>query len=194
MRARLFLILMVFACLLSGLVASSTAGFAQKKAEEMCANPQVEKVFICSGEMVKVVWADKDKGYTFFKPDGTVVDCKTLEYGKATAQCLQLAPQNLCPNEIKCVREEQPKNESETTQQPETQQLAVNESKKTETKNETTVQPKKENNTIVIPFEKREQKEETKEDFLLPVAAAFGAMIVVLLLVYYIFKRTVRPN
>ncbi|MEM4165755.1 MAG: hypothetical protein QW153_02830 [Candidatus Bilamarchaeaceae archaeon] len=197
MKNKIIGILVIIAGLLNAaLVISGDAGisFAKNKSTEMCNDPRVSEVFICSGNVVKVVWADIGKGSTFFVPDGRVVDCITLEPGKTSAACVQFSIPNYCTQKVECSKEE--KKATEEKEKVTIIEETKNESKKIEESIENKITPpKKENQTIVIPFDRTAEKnKEESSNFLTPITIAVVAMIAVLLALYYIFKKTVIKN
>ena len=101
--------ILLFAILLVGLasaviISSGDAGeqFAEDKSAEMCAEPGVEAVHICLGNVVRVVWTDESRGVTFYEPDGNIVDCPPGEPADMGGECVQLMHPNYCPDESVC--------------------------------------------------------------------------------------------
>lgn len=87
----------------SAIVESGDNGvqFASDISREKCALAQTQAVYICKGNVVKVVSTDQVS--TFYKPDGRVVTCPTgATPAQMGAECVQLQMPNICPNESVC--------------------------------------------------------------------------------------------
>jgi hypothetical protein len=75
--------------------------FASEVSREKCALAQTQTVYICKGNVVKVVSSDQVS--TFYKPDGRIVTCpKGASPAQMGAECVQLQMPNICPNESVC--------------------------------------------------------------------------------------------
>jgi len=196
-----FVVISFFSGLLSALVVSGDAGasFAKNKSAEMCANLLVAETYVCSGNAVKVVWADAGRGSTFYMPDGRVIDCPTLEPGKASAECVQFSIPNYCTQKVECEKREEAQptapqeeraNESKPAEEPAEEKPAETAEKETGQKKESM-----DSGPIVIGYAGASQPQKTAEagqiDSYL-VLIVLAVMLVVLAAIYFIFKKTVR--
>jgi len=187
------------------LIISGDAGeeWAKNKSQEMCARSDVAAVYICLGNTVDVVWKDKSKGSTFYRPDGRVVDCPPDQPTNMGAECMQLMMPNYCtldknvcgerppeefPGGIKT--EEQPKQPSQPTPQQPPQQPSE----------QPQIQPSQQQNisseVSLIPPSLPPQKEGatttisgTLDNLII---AIFVLGVITLLVLYFAFKRTTR--
>ncbi len=98
MSAKSIFVLLLLIAFSWGLIISGDAGekWAKEKSEEMCGRSDVAGVYICLGNTVDVVWKDKSKGSTFYRPDGRVVDCPPDQPTNMGAECMQLMMPNYC--------------------------------------------------------------------------------------------------
>lgn len=78
------------------------AGFAASTSAEKCQGADVQAVYTCIGNVVRVVSSVPGEGSTFYKPDGKVVECPVVAPSEMGAECLQLMTPNYCPTEAKC--------------------------------------------------------------------------------------------
>ena len=87
-----------------GIVESGDAGeqFVNVTAEEMCNEQNVQAVYQCLGNVVRVVSTVPGEGSTFYKPDGKVVRCPVVEPSEMGAECLQMMTPNYCPTQAEC--------------------------------------------------------------------------------------------
>jgi len=77
------------------------AAFATDLSIQKCKDPNVSAVFICSGNVVKVISSNFDEGIVFYKPEGRVVYCLEVNPTDMGAECVQLLGPNLCsPNSV----------------------------------------------------------------------------------------------
>jgi hypothetical protein len=76
--------------------------FANETAPALCNEPDVQAVYICNGNVVRMVSTIPGEGSTFFKPDGIVVRCPVLPPTDIGMECLQLMMPNFCPDESVC--------------------------------------------------------------------------------------------
>lgn len=75
--------------------------FAADTSREKCSLAQTQAVYICKGNVVKVVSTDEVS--TFYKPDGRVISCpKGASPAQMGAECVQLQMPNICPTESVC--------------------------------------------------------------------------------------------
>jgi len=88
----------------AAIVTSGDAGesWAQETAAEKCRGENVEAVFICLGNVVKVVSTVPGAGSTFYEPDGNVAECPVVSASEMGAECVQMTMPNYCPTEVVC--------------------------------------------------------------------------------------------
>lgn len=186
-------ILVLFFGLLNAIVISGDAGesFAKNKSAEMCASPLVKEVYICSGNVVKVVWADAGRGATFYVPDGRIIDCPVVEAGKASAECVQFSVPNYCTQKVECGKKTQtppaePAQEQKNESAPAVEQQAE---EKTDGEKKTL-----DTGPIIIGYTGGQaQKTDEKGGFDAPLLLVVAiAMLAVLAAVYFVFKKTTR--
>jgi len=78
------------------------ARFVNVTAEDMCNGQNVQAVYKCLGNIVRVVSSVPGEGSTFYKPEGKVVYCPVVEPTDMGAECLQMMTPNYCPIEAEC--------------------------------------------------------------------------------------------
>lgn len=85
-------------------VVSGDAGkeFATATVAEKCKENDVQAVYTCIGNVVKVVSSVPGKGSVFYKPDGKVVACPIVLPSEMGAECVQLMTPNYCPSQAEC--------------------------------------------------------------------------------------------
>ncbi|MEW6748561.1 MAG: hypothetical protein AB1295_02555 [Candidatus Micrarchaeota archaeon] len=85
-------------------VESGDAGsrFVNMTAEQMCGQANVQAVYKCLGNVVRVVSSVPGEGSTFYKPEGKVVSCPVVEPTDMGAECLQMMTPNYCPFQAEC--------------------------------------------------------------------------------------------
>lgn len=103
----LFMLPLSFAAVIEvgGSVAESGdagARFVNVTAEEMCHAPDVQAVYKCLGNVVRVVSSVPGEGSTFYKPEGKMIYCPVVEPTDMGAECLQMMTPNYCPVEAEC--------------------------------------------------------------------------------------------
>lgn len=76
--------------------------FANDTAQAMCNQENVQAVYHCLGNIIRVVSSIEGEGSTFYKPDGRVVYCPVVQPKDMGAECLQLMTPNYCPTEAEC--------------------------------------------------------------------------------------------
>jgi hypothetical protein len=98
------ILFMVFAASFATVVTSGDAGkqFAEDTAAEQCDQPNVEAVYICNGNVVRVVSSIEGEGSTFYNPDGRVTECPDVSPAEMGALCVQMMLPNYCPEETEC--------------------------------------------------------------------------------------------
>lgn len=86
------------------IVTSGDAGesWAQEFASGKCGEGGYAAVYICLGNVVKAVSEVPGAGSTFYKPDGSAVDCPVVAPTEMGAACVQLTMPNYCPGETVC--------------------------------------------------------------------------------------------
>lgn len=98
--------------------------FATDVSVEKCSEPDTFGVYICSGNVVKVISMKPDEPPTFFKPDGRVLTCE----GEPTdmgAECVQLLHPNFCPTESVCAPKPVVENKTQDTEPKKTTPTGV---------------------------------------------------------------------
>lgn len=78
------------------------AQFVDETAAAKCQEPDVQAVYKCLGNIVRVVSSVPGQGSTFYKPDGRVVYCPIVEPTDMGGECLQLMHPNFCPLQAEC--------------------------------------------------------------------------------------------
>jgi hypothetical protein len=76
----------------------SASSNASASAVARC-GPDVQAVYLCSGDVVKAVSSD---GSTFYKTDGSTVSCPNAAPTQIGAECVQLLMPNYCPTPVPC--------------------------------------------------------------------------------------------
>ncbi len=76
--------------------------FAEDTAKAKCLEEDVQAVYHCLGNIVRVVSAIEGEGSTFYKPDGRVIHCPVVEPTDMGAECLQMLTPNYCPVQAEC--------------------------------------------------------------------------------------------
>lgn len=87
----------------AAIIESGTDGgeFAAEVAHDMCSDPNVVGVYVCTGNVVKVTSLENGSGVVFYKPSGVVIPC-VGEPKDMGAECVQLLHPNFCPVESVC--------------------------------------------------------------------------------------------
>ena len=85
-------------------IESGDAGksFAENLSLQMCLNSGIKAVYVCNGNVVKVVHTNTSRGSTFYKHDGAVINCPDVPASKMGALCVQMLLPNFCPNNSVC--------------------------------------------------------------------------------------------
>jgi hypothetical protein len=79
------------------------AAFAADMSVEQCKSPDVEGVYLCNGNVVKVVSLIPGEGSTFYKPDGGVEYCPVVAPADMGAECTRYFMQpNICSSKNVC--------------------------------------------------------------------------------------------
>ena len=76
--------------------------YAEQTAADKCNEENVQAVYLCLGNTVRVVSSVSGEGSTFYKPDGTEVHCPVVPPSEMGAECLKLMMPNYCPTEAEC--------------------------------------------------------------------------------------------
>lgn|SRR5208283_1635940 len=80
----------------------NSTSFAQNKSAQMCNSSNVQAVYVCIGNVVRVVSSVPGRGSTFYKPNGEVVQCPVAAPTQIGASCVQLLMPNFCPAQSVC--------------------------------------------------------------------------------------------
>ena len=94
--------LAVFLMLVALTFSQNSTSFAQNKSAGMCNTSNVQAVYVCIGNVVRVVSSVPGAGSTFYKPDGEVVQCPVAAPTQIGASCVQLLMPNFCPTQSVC--------------------------------------------------------------------------------------------
>lgn len=78
------------------------AAFVENTAAAKCQEQNVQAVYKCLGNIVRVVSDVPGEGSTFYKPDGKVIRCPVVAPSEMGAECLQLMTPNYCPTQAEC--------------------------------------------------------------------------------------------
>ncbi len=78
------------------------AAFVDETAAAKCQEKNVQAVYQCLGNVVRVVSSVDGEGSTFYKPEGKVVQCPVVAPSEMGAECLQMMGPNFCPIEAEC--------------------------------------------------------------------------------------------
>jgi hypothetical protein len=78
------------------------ASFAANKSAGMCAADDVQAVYVCIGNVVRVVSSVPGEGSTFYYPDGRVIKCPVAAPTQIGGECVQLLMPNYCAAQSKC--------------------------------------------------------------------------------------------
>lgn len=76
--------------------------FALETALSKCNEENVQAVYLCLGNTVRVVSSVSGEGSTFYRPNGRAVHCPVVLPSEMGAECLQLMAPNYCPLEAEC--------------------------------------------------------------------------------------------
>lgn len=76
--------------------------FAKDTAEAKCLEQDVQAVYHCLGNIIRVVSSIEGQGSTFYKPDGRVIRCPVVPPTEMGAECLQMMGPNYCPTQAEC--------------------------------------------------------------------------------------------
>jgi len=78
------------------------ADFVEKTAEAKCMGQDVQAVYKCLGNVVRVVSSLPGEGSTFYKPEGKEIYCPVVAPSEMGAECLQMMTPNFCPIQAEC--------------------------------------------------------------------------------------------
>ena len=78
------------------------ASFAENTSAKMCDGDNVQAVYVCNGNVVRVVSSVPGEGNIFYKPDNRVVKCPIAAPTSMGGECMQLLMPNFCSSESKC--------------------------------------------------------------------------------------------
>ncbi len=76
--------------------------FVEKTAQAQCGAQDVQAVYKCLGNVVRVVSSVPGEGSTFYKPEGKAVYCPVVAPSEMGAECLQMMTPNFCPIQAEC--------------------------------------------------------------------------------------------
>ena len=200
MNLRILFVLLMLAGLQFALIMSGDAGeeWSKEKAQELCKEEGVGGVYICLGNVVDVVWEDESKGSTFYKPEGTIINCAPDAPTEMGAECMQLMMPNYCTLDNNVCGTETPEvfpggeTEGEILYNGTPEETEeVTEPEETTTEEKTTPEEKKK--TVVVVGESSGTQtivptmDNTLNDLIIIV---FVLAVVAIIVLFFIFKRT----
>lgn len=182
--------------------------FASEVSREKCALAQTQAVYICKGNVVKVVSTNQVS--TFYKPDGRVVTCPNgASPAQMGAECVQLQMPNICPNESVCGQSTQTnfpgQNTSSTTYNAEGEIVNTTNNTQTPINNPTepTVSPTVTNNNQPTVNTNNQENQSVNEEIINSVPTKsldsapdnliyiiFGLGIASLIVLFFMFRKT----
>jgi hypothetical protein len=83
-------------------IGDNGASFAESKSAQMCEADSVQAVYVCTGNVVRVVSSVPGRGSVFYKSDGRVVECPIAVPSEIGGECMQLLMPNFCPAQSVC--------------------------------------------------------------------------------------------
>ncbi|MFH0738204.1 MAG: hypothetical protein V1827_06175 [Candidatus Micrarchaeota archaeon] len=88
----------------AAVIESGDAGeqFVNDTSEAKCKEQNVQAVYQCLGNVVRVVSSVPGEGSTFYKPEGKVIGCPVVAPTDMGAECLQMMTPNYCPVQAEC--------------------------------------------------------------------------------------------
>jgi len=100
----LLAVLLLFTTSFAAIIESGDNGaqFAEDTAAAYCHAENVQAVYHCFGNVIRVVSTVEGEGSTFYKPSGVVVHCPVVAPTDMGAECLQMMTPNYCPTEAEC--------------------------------------------------------------------------------------------
>ncbi|MFH1394008.1 MAG: hypothetical protein ABII71_00300 [Candidatus Micrarchaeota archaeon] len=172
------------------------AEWAQVTAREKCQEENVGAVYLCLGNVVRVVSTVPGAGSTFYEPDGNIARCPLVSPSEMGAECVQMTMPNYCPDEVVCGEAEEhvfpghsdyeavmePEEAPEPTPEPEVPEPALISSDEPEDE----PAPQKAD-------ERKTTKPETVTDESIFSNLAFMVLVlgvVAILVIYFLFRRT----
>jgi hypothetical protein len=78
------------------------AAFVDSTSAAKCQEKDVQAVYQCLGNVVRVVSSVPGEGSTFYKPDGKEIRCPVVPPTDMGAECLQMMTPNYCPVQAEC--------------------------------------------------------------------------------------------
>lgn len=209
MKAILFtILLLVSSSVYAVILTSGDSGedWARELAVEKCKEQNVGAVYICLGNVVKVVSTEVGAGSTFYKPEGKIVSCPVVAAPELGAECIQLTMPNYCPGDSVCGEAEEQVFPGHSDFDEQIEEVEEIKEEQEETEPEQPVEPEEETKEEQ-PEEPKEQKQPTEQkvkktakespDLFASVLDStaliiFGIGLVVVLILYGLFKKTVR--
>ena len=76
--------------------------FVNETSAAQCKEPNVQAVYQCLGNVVRVVSTVPGEGSTFYKPEGKIIECPVVQPTEMGAECLQMMTPNYCPIQAEC--------------------------------------------------------------------------------------------
>ena len=78
------------------------AVFVNSTAAAKCGDENVQAVYKCLGNVVRVVSSVPGEGSTFYKPEGKEIRCPVVPPTEMGAECIQMMAPNFCPAQSEC--------------------------------------------------------------------------------------------
>ena len=82
--------------------------FTNDTASVNCNEENVQAVYLCSGNVVRVLSSVPGEGSIFYKPNGKVVHCPDVTPSQMGAECVQMMVPNYCSVQFVCPEETVP--------------------------------------------------------------------------------------
>ncbi|MDD5172065.1 MAG: hypothetical protein PHF60_03445 [Candidatus ainarchaeum sp.] len=192
MKMTALLALFIMLSLSSAVVIDATVGeSANQTAAEKCKEADVQAIYFCSGDVVKVVSSVPGEGSTFYKPDGTFAVCPDVAPSQMGAACMYMMTPNYCPNQVDCsvfiAPEPQAQNESEVNETEASPKPPANQTVSEQ-------QPPAKNETASSGMEvpKYTGESESLLGYMAVVIAALGIAAVAVL--FFLFKKSLAED
>lgn len=81
---------------------SGISKFVNDTVTEKCTEPGIKAIYLCSGDVVKVISNVSEEGSTFHRPDGKNVTCLGVSPSQMGGECMQLMVPNYCQLPVDC--------------------------------------------------------------------------------------------
>lgn len=98
----LFIFLMLLASFAYAVSPAEAQAFANETVSAKCNTENVQAVYICSGDVVRVISAVPGAGSTFYTPEGKVINCPVIAPTQMGAECMHMMTPNFCLIKAEC--------------------------------------------------------------------------------------------